>query len=382
MASKTQKIQKIRILFLRNEKDDILRELMLWGCIELTEKDNLFENPEFLSIYSPEVADISQHKARLAKLEQAFSIIKQHESKKNTKAVLRLDTTAVELLDFDEFENVFNLAESIISFDEKIRKLDSLKPAEHSLIDKMSPWKSLELPLNFEGTAESVCIIGTVSVYKDFSALKKTIESSVEEAQLFSLATAKKRTHVCIICLRSRLNDLKHILTTYNFNYVSFPDYQTTAADIINDAKGRLDEIEMEKAELADKIVAAADNYGKLLICYDHIMSKVAREEITAKMYSTDSFLMLVGWVPSDTGRALIEAVSKYLCAWELTDLTADELSYAPVSLHEGFFANIRGFFARLFKKEPKTDAKTFNPLKISTKYAVISYANSDNGDE
>jgi len=375
MASK---VSKIRLIFARKDKDSVLRELMLWGCVELRDTDEDCEHPDFSDFIKRDPVDISKYESDLAKLTQAFAIMSRYAPGKTTKSILRLDISAEELFLGEDSESSLEIADKVIELENEIRELDLKIPIEKELIERMSPWKSLDLPLDLKGTVESAVILGTISVYTDWNTIKSNISEAVGEVEFFSAFTTKKLHHLCIICLRSKLKEVEALLQNHEFSREDFQDLHGSASDIIDNATKRIEDIRKQKSELSKKIIETADNYSKLLICYDHIGTQIAKAQVIEKLYASDSSFMLSGWIPSSIVGELTVALSKYLVAWEFADMTEAELGFGPTKLKSGFFSRIIESLLKFFGKTPKVNAKILNPLKVSTKYAVITDSTTD----
>ena len=370
MASKNNKLRKIRMIFLREDKERILRELTLRGCVEIIEDDDHFKHPEFAGFLKRETCDAARYEAELAEVEKSFDIIKRFAPKKTTKSVLRLDTTADALLDGEFYSDTLSYARAIIKYEQDYHKLNNEIPIVKENMDKISPWKALELPLDFKGTEQTSAIIGSLSVYSNLPAFKKSLEESVGEVEIISVSTAKKRHNMCIICIKSKLAEVLSILEKFEFVEEQFDNPQGTAADTVERAENRLIEIEAEKADIRDDIIMAANKYDKLLLCYDHLGTKIIREQAAAKMYCTERTLMLTGWVSASLGDAVIGGISKYSCAWELIDPTAEQQPFVNSKTKSSVIKSI-------FAKEDSQRVDSLKPLEIKTKYAVVGFSAS-----
>ena len=380
MASKKDKLIKIRLIFSREDKERILRELMLRGCVEIIEDDDHFKHPEFADFLKPETSDAAKYEAELAEVEKSFAIIKRFAPKKTTKSVLSLNTLATSLLDGKFYNNGISLARAVIKNEQEHDKLSGEIPIVNEIIAKMSPWKTLELPLDFKGTQQTRAIIGTLSVYSNLNAFKKSLEETIEHVEIISVSTAKKRHNMCIIYLKSKQEEVSAILKKFEFAEAAFDIPQGTAVqgaamDIITAAEGRLMEIESRKAKLVSEIIDAASRYDKLLLCYDHLWTKIIREQASEKMYATERTVMLTGWISEGLSDALVGGFSKYSCAWELIDPAAEQQSYAHGKAKSSVVKSI-------FAKEASERKYSLKPLEINPKYASVGFtASSDELD-
>lgn len=71
-------------------------------------------------------------------------------------------------------------------------------------------------------------------------------------------------------------------------------------------------------------------------------------ESIT--LIATQYTYMLTGWLPAEFEAELTAMLSKYMCAWEITDLSPTDLDNAPITIkYPQFFGSLRSGGRRIF---------------------------------
>ena len=116
---------------------------------------------------------------------------------------------------------------------------------------------------------------------------------------------------------------------------------------------------EDEKDELIAKVVTASEMREAMQMSYDHYSIRLAFAQTVEKLLGTDYTLILSGWIDSAYEVKLIQALSQYACAWEISKPSAEEYDRIPVMHNKTRFRS-------------KVTERDFNPLTIVTKYVDV----------
>ena len=327
------KMKKISLLASRADRDDVLRDLMLMGCVEVSEPDELLEDSELSAFVRRENAELDRYNSEYASLARGLDVIRQYVPSKTPMFALKPEVSDSLLLDEKETESNLALAKTLENLDGKIRRLTTEENNENSLIESLIPWKPLGLPLNSEGTGVAAVTLGAIAASFDVEVLRKELGEAAEEAEAFLVSSNREQHYLCIVCLREKQSAVFEVLRRFNFSVTSLKNLRGTAESNIKKANQRLVEIEQEKSELEAKIVEASEQRESLQLCYDHIGTKIARAQAAEKLLGTEYSLLLTGWATAESEPELVDALSKYNCAWELSDPPPDEYKSVPVEL-------------------------------------------------
>ena len=327
------KMKKFRLLTSRAHKDDVLRELMLLGCVEVSEPEPLLDDPELKTLVEREKTGLDVCQAEYAKLNHALDIIANYVPVKSGLFPMKPEITDQRLFDENDTENCLALAKLLISLDDGIRKLHAEQSSTESLIESLLPWESHKLPLDYDGTASAAVIIGAIPAAFDIEELKYALNEATAEAEAFLLSSNRELHYLCIVCLRDVRTIVSEVLRRFNFSLSSLKTLRGTAAANIKAKNARLKEIDAEKAALEAKITVLAEQKEKLRLCCDHVNTKIARAEASEKLLGTESSLLLTGWAKAASEPDLMVNLSKYACAWEFEEPSPDEYADVPVEL-------------------------------------------------
>ena len=333
------KMKKIRLLVSRADREDVLRDLMLLGRVEISEPDGLLEDPELAAFAEREHADLDRCRADCANLARALEIVNEYVPTKTKMFAPRPEVTDARLLDEKQADENLKLAKTLDLLDSTVRRLLTEENNERSLIESLTPWSSMSLPLNSDGTSTAAIILGAVSASVDVDAMQEALQSAVGESQIFTVSSNKEQHYLCVVCLRSKQAAVFEILRRYSFSATSLKNLSGTAEDNIGSAKERLCNLQEKKEALTKQIEDAAKKKSDLQLCYDHLGTRIARAEAAEKLIGTQYALLLTGWLAAPAEPKLAAMLNKYTCAWELEDPTPDEYVNVPVELHNGALA-------------------------------------------
>ena len=327
------KMKKLSLLVSRADRENILRELMLLGCVEISEPDELLEDPDLSQLVSRENAGLDNYRAQQTSLARGLEVLSRYVPYKTNFLAIKPEITGDLLLDEKDSATCLELAKALDTLDNRINKIISDENNERNLIESLTPWKALSLPLNSEGTGTCNVILGAVAATFDFDALQNELHAAAPEAEAFLVSSGAELHYLCIICMKSAQPAVAEVLRRYNFSQTAHKNMQGTAEENIKKAETRLRGLGDEKSDISAQITAAAEYRDTLQLCSDHIGTKIARAEAAEKLLGTDYSLALTGWATAPSEPELYMVLSKYACAWELSDPSPEEYANVPVLL-------------------------------------------------
>lgn len=327
------KMKKLKLLISRADREDVLRDLLLLGCVEVSEPDALLADPEFAAAVEIENAESDRYRSDFASLTRALEIINEYAPEKTPLFAPKTEVSGDRLLDEIEASKYLDIAKNLEALDNSISRIHTEVNTEHNLIESLEPWAPLELPMNSEGTATSMVILGAIPSTTDVDALQEAVHAVAEEAQIFRVSTNKELHYLCVILLRSKHTTVTEVLRRFSFSVTSLKDLSGAAQENIRKSEQRLLELEEEKEKLTAQIEELAEHKQSLRLCYDHISTRIAREDATGKLVGTQYSLLLTGWLCAPQEQELITRLSKYSCAWELEEPAPEEYVDVPVAL-------------------------------------------------
>lgn len=331
-------MNKLRVTAVKAQKDELLERLLVLGCVEITEPDELLSDPEVAELVSREPVKTDVLKASQQTVLRALDVLNRHAPVKSPMFVVRTDVAADEFLREDGLEETLSLASRLDNLDNRVRHQSAEEAREAALIESLLPWASLDLPLNFEGTKTSAVLLGSVPAGTDFFALERAVSDAVTEVSVSRINQDDDLLYLCIIYLREKLPALSESLREFGFSATAPREIELSAAEEIKQTEKRIAALISSRDALNAEILELAPRRNELLRCGELLATKIARAEAEERFVSTASSVTFTGWIPEESVAAMKDALGSYDCAYELTEPTEDEYPSVPVELKSNKF--------------------------------------------
>jgi V/A-type H+-transporting ATPase subunit I len=356
------KMKKITLTAVRSQKDDLLRELMLLGCVEVSEPESLLADPEVALMARRETSALEKHKADSALIRNALDALRQYAPMKTSMLASRPDVSAQTLLNENDLDDCLSLAEKLTNNDSRIKRMAALETRENSFIESLLPWEAMPLSLDSEGTGTSGVVFGALPPMTDLQEVNRTLSDVVCEAQALEVSSDKNQRCVLVVYLRDKQPSVDDALRTLGFSASSLKNLSGTAGENIIKAKERIASIQSESASLREQIVREASRRNDLQRVYDFLETEIARAEASERLVATESTVTLLGWMTAPSEKKLGDALSKYTCAWELRDPAPEEYEHVPVKLKNNALTSPLTMVTEMYSL-PAYDGVDPNPL-------------------
>lgn len=363
------KMKKLKLFVASPQREKLLRELMLLGCVEVSEPS--VEEGQTLNLRKNDATDLVQLRTDLAAFTNSIALLKKYAPEKSGLLSPLPEVPLSELLDETKLSEDLALANRIIGLDDKIRRLTAEETAKRAEIQALTPWKDLDLPLECNGTETSALILATFPGSVDLDQAESALESAVERAELFRVCTEKSAQYVALVCYREDLEAAQSALRSFGFAAVNLGDFQGTAAENIRADEAALVELAAEKERCAAEIAAQAEHRMELKLRADTVATKVSRAEAEDKLLCTDSVSILEGWVPAEKESELENLLESYDCAWETREPVEEEYPQVPVKLKNGKISRALNTVTEMYSL-PAYDGVDPNPLM--TPFFILFY--------
>ena len=325
------KMKKLKLMVATPQREELLRELMLLGCVEVSEPSAGLQELEFLN--RVESAELIRLKSEHTAMSNAVALLKKYAKEKGGLLAPLPEVTSAQLLDESKLQESLEKANEVIRLDDQIRRMAAEAAVKHTDIAALTPWADLDLPLDCGGTETRVLVLGTFPGSVDFAQAAAALEAATERAELFVVSADKALQYVAMVCYREDLEAAQQALRPLGFAAVNFADRKGTAAENIVAAEKELADMADEKLACEDAIVALAEYRGDIKLCTDTLATKIARAEAASKLMSSESVSVLEGWVPAENEDAMAAAAEKFDCAWSTEDPTEEDYPVVPVKL-------------------------------------------------
>lgn len=328
------KMKKLKLMVASPQREELLRELMLLGCVEVSEPSTELQEESFLN--RVEVPELIQLRTQHTTLSNAIALLNRYAPQKSGLLSSLPEVSTEVLLDESTLAKYLEIADTVISLDDRIRRLTAEESVKHTDIEALTPWADFDLPLECRGTDTSALVLATLPSSVEFAQATATLAEATERAELFKVWEDKALSYVALVCFRDDLDSAQSALRPLGFTGVNLDDYKGTAAENIAAAEKALSDMAKEKDRCAAEIIALAEHRAEMKLRTDTLATKVSREEAASRLMCTDNVSVLEGWLPADKETEFAVVADKYDCAWSTEDPVEDEYPEVPVSLKNG----------------------------------------------
>ena len=356
------KMKKLRLIAVRSNKDELLRELIRHGCVEISELEGELHGSEIEALVHRESSDVASLKSRLATLTHAIDLLDRYAPKKGKLLSAKPELDDHVLLDDTGLAGALKVAESLESYEARMKRIVAEESRQRAVIQSLQPWLDLDLPLGTEGTERCAVLLGSIPARTDLSQVEAALEQIDAESELFCVYEEKKTRYVVFVCLRERLAEMQECLRGFGFTAASFAGVSGTAKECTIEARNTLSSLDKEKADCLQYIVDEAVRRDELKLAADRVSVQISLAEAGDKLYGTDSAVIMEGWYPEEREAELAEVFDRFGCAWEALVPKEDEYPDVPVKLKNNKFTNALNMVTNMYSL-PAYGSLDPNPL-------------------
>ncbi len=357
-----EKMKKLRLLAVRGQKEELLRDLLLLGCVEVSEPEDSELQPGIRSCLSRESSGLLRYRTSHAKLTQAVELLQKYAPAKKSLLSPKPETDSEAILDDSTLPQTMELAEGIIGRDERIRRITAEESRMRGQIESLSPWLSLDYPLECAGTERCSVVLGGIPAAIDVGSAEAALNAAAEEAELVLVNSDKDQHYLVLICLKEELSAALDSLREFSFAAASLGGMNGTAKECTERMESELAGLAEEKLRLTGEICDQGVHREELELAADRLNAKIACAEAEDRMYGMESTVVLQGWALAKKVPELEDCLKKYDCAWELSDPEPEEYPDVPVKLTNNKITNGLNMVTEMYSL-PAYDGVDPNPL-------------------
>ena len=340
------KMKRLRLMIARSQKDELLRALIRLGCVQFSELEDEVQSLENLHRGESDTLSLKSDHAALLR---AVELLGKYAPEKKPLLSSPLEVEGDVLLGAEGIGEALALAGEIIAADERIRRIGSEESRERAVIESLSPWLPLDLPLDVDGTERSSVLLGSVPAKIPLDKLREALEGVTEESELFEVSADKKASYVMIVCAKEALPDIQEALRAFDFTAQSFAGMSGPAKQCTARCSAALDKLGREKAACEASIVEKAARRDELKLAADRLEAQLSMAEAGDLSLSTGGVVLMQGWVPAEKEAALEEVLARFDCAWECEEPPETEYPEVPVSLKNNKLTNALNMVTEMY---------------------------------
>ena len=352
------KMKKLRLMAIRSEKDELLRELERAGCVEFSELDETLTDTGLCR----ENGDSSGLRILQNQLLNAITLLEKYAPEKKPLLSAKPEVDIDTLLDESGIEAARKKAEFINGLDEKIKRLTAEENRLNAVIESVQPWMNLDLPLDTASTERSSILWGSIPARVALDEVQSALAGATDEAELFLISGDKSTNYVLVVCIREELSGVQDALRPYGFTAITFTGENVTASAADETAREKLAVLASEKETVRQELADQAPSRADLKLAADIVSAKLARADAENKLMGLDSTIVMQGWIPAEREAELKVIFERFGCAWETEDPDPEEYPDVPVALKNNRITDALNMVTNMYSL-PAYDGVDPNPL-------------------
>ena len=333
------KMKRLRMIAMQPDREELLKLLQRMGCVEISQPQTESAEDVWKNLSAPDSAALNEARMVGAELNTALDTLKRYAVKKGGMFKERPTITEQEFFDDGVYAGALKDAETINHAQRRIQALIAERGKRQSQKLALAPWMMLDVPLDTSSTREVTVQFGTFPAQIELDAVTAALSDAAPLAQLIPASSNADVHNVLVISHNSNSEAVGAVLREYNFSVAALKGWNGTAAE--NDK--RLDE---EIAGLSGELLAEEEiirSYVErqeiLERCADRAAQEIHRQEAKSLLLETDGTFYLDGWLPAEEVDKLSDLLAPFVCAWETTEPTEDEIPDVPVKLKNNWFS-------------------------------------------
>ena len=324
-------MKKLRLIGVHSQKEDLLRELMLLGCVEVSDPSGEPDREELTLFRRSDGGKAWQKRSDQTTIVNALRLLDKHAPAKKGLLTPKPEVETETLLDESALETDLKLAGEILALDTEARALLAKASRERAAAEAMMPWTALNVPLERMGTQSCEMQLGTLPAAvlpEDVTAALSELEVDFEE-----ISADKTSRYVSLLFRREDREAVTAALRPFGFSPVSLPEGTGTPEQNRADAVRRSEELTAQAEKKIGELAAYAPYRGALQLGADTLSTRIAREETAERLLQSDSTFYFEGWLTAPEEKKLGETLANYCCAWETEDPDPEHPEEVPIQL-------------------------------------------------
>lgn len=323
-------MKKLRLIAVRSQQEEILRELMLLGCVEISAPA---EEPaeELRHLSRSSGGGAYRRRTEQSAILQALRQLDRYAPYKKGLLAPLPEVKLSTLLDESALKEDLAIARKISSLDLEIRNIAAQESRERATIEAMKPWMDMDQPLEQRGTLNTELMYGSLPVITTVEAAEAALGDL--PADITEIHQDGGMRYVAVVHWKGIQEEVSSALRGVGFSQIAMSGISGTPAENTGNANASLKELAARKEVAIAELAAQAPHRQALQLGADTLGTCIAREENAEKLLNSNSTFYFEGWLTAPDEAKLEEILSKYSCAWETEEPDPGHPEEIPVKL-------------------------------------------------
>lgn len=333
------KMQKINLCAMKKNRKRILEAVQAMGVVEVSSWQDEMEGFQKMDTS----AQKSQFEKTAAIIDQALEILEKYAPEK--KGMLA-SLAGREFVSSQTFHKAMQDKNLYLSVANEIVQLEKSMAENHAnilkmntKIDNITPWVSMDIPMNTTGTKNTDVLIGTIEREVTQEQIYEILAANALEADVdvTVISTSRNQTCLVVICLKKDRECVEDALRTEGFARVPFLSRKDPAKRI-EVLKEKISKLEEENREAEAKMKDLAVNREDLRLISDYFRIRAEKYRVLGNLAQSENTFFISGYVPEkEAGKVADILENRFDAMVEICD--PDEGEESPVQLENNVFS-------------------------------------------
>ena len=356
------KMKRLQVLALEADRNRLFDELQQLGCVHVSEQEARLTDPDWTGLVHRDESLLSQQRDGLELVTGALATLDQYSPAKTGLLSPLPQMKSSEFFDEDALEQALASAQVIRKKSRELVDVQNDLQKESASMKSMEPWLSLDVPLDTEPAGALYTAFGMLPASVDLAAAEQELSLRADTAMVEEASTDPEMHYIFLLCHRDQQEDALEVLKPLGYTSASFKGISGTARENYDDHQARWKGLDQRREALLKEIASFGDARKPLELAYDRLSLNIQKETCKERLLSTDQTFLLDGWVAQPDEGRLQQLLSRFDCAYELTEPTEEEVPDVPVKLKNNLFTRCMNVVTEMYSL-PSYDGLDPNPL-------------------
>jgi len=331
-------MKKVFVVSLTDYKERMVQQLQKMGILQIVDLKEKLSDPEWAAILQEDhlSEEIGTLDVRLSELKFAIDFLGRYDERK--KSFLETFTGSKVVMNRDDFKSnakrrdkAEELYRKCKALDEKLNQLKNEEASCRGLIEQLTPWSDLSVPLSeIKETKHTRVLMGTVE--KDYlAALQDEFAKDSPTSYLQVVSTDKHFAYVFLICRQEDFPEAA--LRNANFSRVNFPELTHPPQESIQRLQKKIAKSAEDAEAVRQQAAALLSERSILLAIYDALAAEREQKSVVRNFARTDRTFVIEGWIKAKDVERLCQAMQQITEAVAVDVREPEEGEAAPVAL-------------------------------------------------
>lgn len=321
-------MQRVSICALKKDRKSILEKLQSMGILEISQvadEDDAFSRMDTMN------ARVSfEKKANTA--DQALDVLDGYapESKSmfaSLEGKKLIGSSRFQSAVADK-EKIMDTAADLIQASKIIAEKKAAILKLENQIESLTPYLSLEVPMNYSGTKKVAMFIGTMAAETQLQDVYSTLAEQLPEVEAVDIqiiSSDQDAVYLAVLCMREDASKVEEVLRSAGFARPAQLSEEVPSVKT-QELKESIQQLNNEIKEQEDKIKSCAEERERLRYISDYFRMRAEKYEVLGTLPQSQRTFVISGYTAKKFVPALEKAIgANYDCVMDVEEVGEEE---------------------------------------------------------